>query len=297
MTGKRALVAAAVAVLLAAPGCVSCGHHVCKPAREAGPDCPIPLRDRQQVYVVLVNGLTPGGPSGLEGLRDRLADQGFTKVYCGQLCHAVWLGQEMRRVHKEEPAARFIVVGYDLGGAAALRLAADARTDGLPVEALVLLDPMGKPKDAGCAVRTVLVCSGSGTSPFPHSESLSVPDAGHFSLPTHPQTVAVVCDLLGEVASRVEHPAVYDPDGTVYYEHAPPARPVPGPPPGGDEDWLFLHDQPGPHNTPLLPPDAGIPLTSGIVNPGAKSEATVSPNTGPVAKKAPSALDSLRGIR
>ena len=258
MTGKRTLAVVGVAILLAGSGCASCNYRAFQPARDAGPDCQVPLQDRREVYVFLVNGLTPSGSSGRDGLQEKLALQGFTKVYHGQLYHAGWMGTEMRRIHREEPAARFVIVGYDLGGAGASRLAADGIADELPVDALILLDPMGKPGTVGCSVRTLLVCSGSGAAPVPHTESLSVPDAGHFTLPTHPQTVAVVCELLTQVARKVEHPPVTDGNSGWRYEHAPPPRPIAAPGVNADPEWSFLHDRGGTQNTPLTPIDATV---------------------------------------
>ena len=259
MTGKQWLVAAGLGILLTAGGCGTCGHHVCKIAREAGPNCAVPLCDRQHVYVFMINGLTPYGSSGLEGLRDKLAESGFTKVYCGQLSHTVWFGTEMRRLHAEEPEARFVLVGHDVGGTAAARLAADAVEDGLPVDALVMLDPMGsKPPAVGCSVRTLLICSGTANSPLPHTERIAVPDAGHFTLPAHPQTVAAVCGVLGEVARKVEHPEVLDINPLPTYPHAPPVRAMTSP--ASDREWGFLLDQVGTHNVPLTPVDAAVKL-------------------------------------
>jgi hypothetical protein len=268
MTGKRWLVAAGVAVLLAGSGsgCATCCHQACKPVLNAGPTCELPIGERQKVYAVLVNGLTPDCGTGLGGLRDKLAEHGFAKVYYGQLCHALWMAQEMRRVHKEEPDARFVVVGYDLGGPVAARIARDAVDDGLTVDALILLDPTGKQETIGCRLRTILVCSGGGVTTLPHTETFSVPDAGHFSLPTNPATVGLMCDLMSESAGLLPT-LLPTPTAEWSYEFAPPARSTPMPGPDDNPDWHFLLDVPGPKTPPLSPPDA--PPTTG--GPGKSS--------------------------
>jgi hypothetical protein len=256
MTGKRWLVAAGVALLLAGSGsgCATCCHQACKPVLAAGPTCELPIGNRQRAYAVLVNGVTPGCGAGLDGLRDKLAEQGFSKVYYGQLCHALWMAQEMRRVQKEDPDARFVVVGYDLGGPVAARIARDAIDDGLAVDTLVLLDPVGKQDTIGGQVRTILVCSGAGSALVPHTETFAVSDAGHFTLPTNPATVGLMCELMTESAGRVPIPL---PTATVEwsYEFAPPARGTPMPGPDDDPAWQFLLDPPGPKTPPLLPFD------------------------------------------
>ena len=251
MCGKQWWVAAAVAISAMNGGCVSCDHAAHKSALDAGPVCDLPTCERQKVYVFMLNGLTPSGSCGLDGLRGQLAEQGFAKIGCGQVFHAAWVADEMKRVRGENPDARFVLLGYDLGGAAAVRLAAESVKAGLPVDAVVLLDPMGTAGLTPCGVRTLLVTSGAGRSPVPHTESVIVPDVGHFRLPTHPKTVAVVCSLLREVAAQQWHPEV-ETVPAWSYEHAPPPRPTPLP---GNPEWNLLTDRPGGVTMPI---DAGV---------------------------------------
>jgi hypothetical protein len=224
------------AVLAAGGGCACCHHRACKPALDAGPECEVPLYERQQVYVVLVNGLTP---CGLDGLRDRLNEQGWTKVYTGGLAHAVWLGREMRRVSREEPAARFVVVGTDVGAPIAAKLAADAVADQVPVEAVVLIDPVTATTVPG--VRTLLVNGSAGAAQVPHTESLSLTEANRTALPGHTQTVAVVCGLLADVAGRVPPPPPTT-ETDWLFEDAPPVRSEFPAAPTDDPAWNFLLD-------------------------------------------------------
>ena len=269
MTGKKWLAAVGVGVLLAGSGCVTCCHKAAKTTLEVGPACDVPLCDRQHVYVVMVNGATPAMPCGLEGLRDKLAEAGFAKVYCGQLYHALWFEWEMARVHECDPAARFVLVGYDFGGPVAAGMARAALAKGIPVDAVFLLDPVGKVQMGGCATRTILVRSGACPEASPHTESVAAAGANHFTLPTHPQTVASVCGVLKEVAVRVEHAEGYT---TEYgYDHAAPPRAVS--PPAGEvaPEWLFLYEKPGTHGVPLAPTTPGgwpVPIAPSMVPRG-----------------------------
>jgi hypothetical protein len=250
MTGKRWLAAVGLGLVLAGSGCVSCGHQVCKPAYDAGPNCEVPLCDRRHVYTVLVNGITPGGPSGLDGLREKLAGHGYDKVYYGELCHVWWLWEEMKQVHKDDPTARFVLVGFDFGSSSAVGLARDAVKKGIPVDTVVLLDPPGHPDVGTCSVRTVVIRCTAGVL-APNADGIAIPDATHLNLPTRPQTIDILCGLLKETAMRVEHPPYYE-GLEATYDGAPPPRPtVPGNGAGGD--WSFLYDQPGTHTNPLSP--------------------------------------------
>jgi hypothetical protein len=277
MTGKRWLLLAVVGTLLGGSGCVSCNHQAQKLALDAGPDCPILLADRQRVYLFMVNGTTP---CGLDSLRDVLARQGYPKVASAQFYQVVWLAREMRRIHCEDPAARFVVLGYSMGGPAAARLAVEALAEGLPIDALILLDPVGKPDPGGCPIRTLLVNSGSLATAVPHSEGYIVPDSGHFRLPSHPQTVAIVVQLLSEVAALVGQGEVIAPVVEWLYEDAPPLRAFPVADPNTPPEWNFLLDLPGNHTERLLPVDAPPvlpPSGSQSLAPGLQAKHSVRP--------------------
>lgn len=260
MTGKTWLVAVAVCLLFTGSGCVSCCHQAAKVALEKGPTCEVPKRDRDKVYAVLVNGLTPNGSAGLEGLRDRLAEHGFTKVYYGQLYHAWWMAMEMRTIHKDDPTARFVLVGYDFGCSLATWIANDAVEDGLNVDAVFLLDPVGKQDMASCKVRTVLVRGCSATGVAPHTESVVIPGANHFTLPADPQTVSLVYGVLKNSAYQVQHPPVYEfglPASETLRDWKNQPNPSAIPP-----EWRFLNGQPGSQSGPLTPAPA-LPVPPG----------------------------------
>jgi hypothetical protein len=240
MTGKRWLAAAGLAGLLAQAGCVTCCHTASKAGFEAGPGCEVPLCDRQKVYAVLVSGANPG----MDALRDRLAARGFTKVYSVQVTHLGWVEREMVRVCAEEPGARFVVVGGDLGCLAAKDLAARGQAAGVPVDAVVLLGPVGVRSAA--AARTVVVLPGGVAETLPGAETVFVPSAGQLDLPDHPRALDAVYRQLADAAFRVEHPpavAPADPD----YPHAPPLRFLPG---------VGAPDDLGPTAGPLSPVDS-----------------------------------------
>lgn len=82
---RKSLSSLGIGVVLAAAGCVSCGHDACPRAIEAGPHCEAPSCDRRHVYAVLINGLTPS--SCLEELRLSLAERGYEKSFRGSDPH------------------------------------------------------------------------------------------------------------------------------------------------------------------------------------------------------------------
>lgn len=259
MAGNKWLAIAVLAGVLSGTGCICCDHRASKLAVNAGPDCAYPLADRQHVYLFMVNGITPGSTTGLNGLRDELARQGFMKVAMGQTIHALWMRKEMVRIHAEDPAARFVVLGFDIGCTVATRLAAQAQIDGLPVDSVILLDPPGNAERADSAVPSLVIRSGSGLDPAVILDGAVIPDARHSDLPSHPVTVSSVVRLLGEVTVKVEHGTVYVPVSTSDYEHAPPAKIIATPGPDASAEWNFLLDVPGSHGDRLAPVNA--PMT------------------------------------
>lgn len=239
MIHKQALAFLGLGLCLAGAGCVSCGHEACRKVIEAGPNCPEPMSDRRHVYAVLVNGLTPSG--SLEELRLKLAEGGFEKVYRGELCHSWWMWREMKRVHRCDPAARFVLVGYGLGSTVAAGLAEDAAREGLPVDTVVFIDPAGLKDPRACAERTVIIRAVEGVEGM-ESGSINIRGCGHFALPTHTQTIETIAAVLGDAATRVLH----SPEGEDSYflpEWAPPPRDY-RLPPGISEEWNFLYDRP-----------------------------------------------------
>jgi hypothetical protein len=243
MRGQRWVLGAVLATLVANAGCVACCHKTYETAWRGGAECDIPVPCRGQVYVFMIHGVTPSTECGLEALRLKLGEAGFCKVGVGELVHCGWVQGEIKRIRKCEPEARFVLVGYDLGGPAAVSVAHDLSLSGVPVEAVVLIAPMGKTVTETCEVRTLLIAGGGSACRTPHTEAIVVPDANHWTLPAHPVTVAVVTGLLREIAVANCH-LTSEPILEWSYPHAPPMRPevvaAPGP-------WNFLADH---HTTP-----------------------------------------------
>ena len=220
MNGKNLAAVFGLGLLLASTGCVSCGYDACKPVLDAGPFSEAPIADRRHVYVFLVNGLMPDGSTGLEGLRLKLAERGYEKVYRGELCHAGWMGRELKRVRECDPEARFIVVGYGLGCGSAIGLANDSAGLNIPIDTVVLLDPPEKQATCQRAGQTLVVRSGVAAPEPGEPQGVCILTASHYSLPTHARTVDAIVALLSETSMRVEHPPILE-EAAFEFEDAP----------------------------------------------------------------------------
>lgn len=229
MRGQRWVIVAVLAIAISQTGCITCCHKGYEKALKNGPECELPTACRNQVYVFLLNGVTPPTHSDLNALRLKLAENGFAKVGYADLAGGLCVEYEMKSIRACEPDAKFVLVGYDVGAASAVCIARDLSSKGKPVEALVLLDPVGCKDAAG--VPTLLITTGKGACATPHRERVIVPDAKHFDLPAHPTTVAAIVDLLRGVAAG-GHETIGEPVSEIY---APAAR-------GLKEEWNFLAD-------------------------------------------------------
>jgi hypothetical protein len=222
MVARYWAVLALAAVAALQTGCVSQCHKTHAAARERGPDCDLPAPCRNAVHVFLIDGLTPCGSCGLDKLRTELAANGFAKVGIGTAASGFCVQQEIEEIRGCDPEAKFVLVGFDVGGGAAAHTARSLAKKGIAVEALVLLDPVACGNEV--PARTLLVSSGTRAATVPHSSRVAVTTA-HTKLPAHPTTVGVVTELLREVAVNG------------YVEDAA----LPGREPRGD-GWDFLTD-------------------------------------------------------
>jgi hypothetical protein len=125
MRGKRWVVVAILAIASANTGCVTCCHKGYEKTLEHGPECELPGPCRNQVYVFLINGLTPPTHNGLNALRMKLSENGFAKVGIADLAGGLCVEHEIKKIRACEPDAKFVLVGYDVGASVAVCIARD----------------------------------------------------------------------------------------------------------------------------------------------------------------------------
>jgi hypothetical protein len=242
---------------------VSCADKCYRKGIENAPECDLTLAYRKHLYVFMIHGVTPSTGCGLYELQYKLSESGFAKVALGEFASAPLLYFEIKDVLKRDPDAKFVLLGYDFGAAAVVVLARELSAKGVPIEALVLLDPIacGEPN-----VRTLVITSGTTTSKVAGTERVSVPEAGHFKLPTHPGTAEAILELLKDVAVRTYQ----DPGDGVpawSYKHAPPMHTAPG---GSiDPEWNFLADTT--EVPPAINPRSGTAVAQPVGIPAAPS--------------------------
>src|SRR5262249_7159438 len=142
----------ALALFIAAlPGCGTtdkCPPSFCDPK----PGCTeIPACSRNRVYVFLLDAVDPLSCMG--ELREALIAEGFIKVYCGPRPWGWHYAHEIRRLHREDEDAHFVIVAQGSANATARWIAKKAD---VPIDLIVFLDETGE--GPACAQRVVFVC-------------------------------------------------------------------------------------------------------------------------------------------
>ena len=196
---------------LTAAGCLSYLHPVVPlPAEQVDPCRALPKPCKEHVYIFLLSGLDAFNCGNLSGVCDYLNCLGFLNTYHGQLYHAPCFDSEIRRLHKKDADARFVLIGYGMGCPMVRAMARAVHSDGVKIDLLVLLDgdahtlELGEPPpNTGHVLNLQAVwLTGKGHA-LEGAENCDLPDAGHFGLPTHPQTLQLLAQELGALAATV----------------------------------------------------------------------------------------------
>jgi hypothetical protein len=204
------------------------------------------------VYIFLVHGLDPLDFANLSGVRDHIVDLGFHKTYYGQFYHAGFFAKEIRRIHQEDPDARFVVIGFSLGASQARNICQRVKEDGIPIALLVYLDGntlentrADRPENAKQIVNILASGYVWNGAQLDGAINLNETDVYHFDAPTHKRTTHLLDDQLLTIAASVPRvePANPAPMPESDTEPTPPRSPKQVPLVLRDE-WNFL--RPGP---------------------------------------------------
>jgi hypothetical protein len=208
---RMGVVALAALCLASGQGCLCFVHSLDLPPKEQavlGESIPAP--SRSHVHVFLLQGLDPLDLANMNGLTEYIHQLGYTKTHYGQFFHEWSFKKKMCNIHKEDPQARFVVIGFSLGSYMACELVNAAKKDDLPVDALIYLGgfildntPKTQPDNAGYIANILssgLLIKGP---QMDRAENLRYTNVWHFGLPTHPQTRELLARQLAVVAARV----------------------------------------------------------------------------------------------
>ena len=243
----RSLVLAAVAAIAASGGCTPFRYSVAAPTREqlAQSAC-LPQAARNHVHIFFIHGMDPCDWANLSGVCDFLHSLGYLKTHYGQLYHVWQFENEVRRIHQEDPCARFVLIGFSFGANMVRNVGQVANAEHIPIDLLVYLGgntlencPQDKPENAVHIVNILATgCIWNGDY-LDGADNLNYGDVWHFGSPSHPKTLDVLVEELAKVAARVpvvirEAPAWH------WGEDAPTPRPITPSTAGPRDEWDFL---------------------------------------------------------
>lgn len=210
---RLGVVSLAVLGLATGQGCLCCMHPLDVPPKEQialGENIPSPCRNH--VHIFLIHGLDPLDAANLSGLTEYIQQEGYIKTHFGQCYHLWEFKKEMRRLHKEEPKTRFVVIGFSLGSLMAQELANAVKKDGIVIDLLVYVggfilsnSPRSQPENVAHIVNILSSGDGMIGPRMDRADNVRYGDVWHFGLPTHPRTREMLTRELAVVAARVPY--------------------------------------------------------------------------------------------
>jgi hypothetical protein len=247
LLGSIILAASATAV----GGCLKPYYPVPPPAHELMQPCQaLPDGCRNQVYIFLINGLDPVNLANMTGVRDHLQKLGFHKTYYGQLYHASYFEKEIRRIHHEDPEARFVLLGFSFGANLARNISHHVKNDGIDIDLLVYCGgntfdniPGDRPENAHRIVNILASgCIWNGAW-LDGAENVHAVDVFHFGTPSHPRTLEILDRELAVVATAV--PILHGVETIPGPDPEEMPAPRPAKPQGAArrDEWDFLQPQ------------------------------------------------------
>jgi hypothetical protein len=240
-------------------GCLSFCHPVSPAAHESAASCAaVPQCARDHVHIFLVHGLDPLDIANLEGVRDYVGSLGFIKTYYGQCYHSLYYRYKIRKIHKDDPEARFVLVGFSYGACMVRDVANSVKEDGIPIDLVIYLGgcvlkntPETRPQNALHVVNILALGAVFNGCTLENADNVNYNDVFHFGSPSHPHTLDMLARELAVVAGRVPVPA---PPEEPPLEESPRPRPLQEMPKADEaaarDDWDFLK----PAEVPQLPP-------------------------------------------
>jgi hypothetical protein len=272
--GRQVTCLVLAALLVSSSGCLGFLNPIAPEAIDYAKKCPpLPQECRNRVYIFFVTGMDPLDFANLNGVREFLNDLNYLKTYSGQLYHVGHFSREIRRLHHEDPEARFVLIGFSFGANAVRDIANEVGKDDIPIDLLVYCGGNtleDRPKDRPANALRILNFLATGCiwngADITGALNECYSDVWHFGSVTHLHTLNVLVDELTVVAARV--PMISDLPAEDPGPH--PARPA-LPIDDVRDEWDFLKlpaptAPAGPAARPPEPPPsspAGVPTGFG----------------------------------
>jgi hypothetical protein len=165
---------------------------------------------RDHVYIFFNHGMDPFDFAHLSDVRDYVQSLGYPKTYYGKLCPDLHFDSEICKIHKEDPCARFVLVGFSFGANRARDVAQAVKHDSINIDLLVYLGgntlknvPRDQPENVTRMINILANgCIWNGDT-LERAENVQVQGVWHFGSPSHPYTLDLLAKELATVAATV----------------------------------------------------------------------------------------------
>jgi hypothetical protein len=197
-------------------GCLSFCHPIDPPKPEVKATCnEVPRDCRNHVHIFFIHGLDPFDFANLSGVTDYVHSLGFIKTHYGQLYHVWEFKKEIRKVHEQDPEARFVLVGFSFGANMVRDVANAVKADGITIDLLIYLggntlentEP-NRPEHVARIINILAYGWIWHGATLDRAENVQYDNVWHFGSPTHPHTLKLLGEELALVACNV--PLVYE---------------------------------------------------------------------------------------
>jgi hypothetical protein len=195
----------------------------------------------------MIHGMDPFDWANLSGVRAYLHQMGFNNTYYGQLYHTPFFCKEIRRIHQEDPEARFVLIGFSFGANMVRNVAQDVKEEGIDIALLFYLGGntlentlQDQPENAHRLVNVLAHGYIWNGAQFDNGENINLEDVWHFGSPTHPRTIEVLTQDLIDIAWSVPIIEPVKPDDKSTPDAEPTPRPVMPRAEAEPKGWEFL---------------------------------------------------------
>jgi hypothetical protein len=102
----------------------------------------VPACCREHFHIYMINGLTilPHVFGSMNGLAPYVEELGFCKPKVASHYWRWAFQNDIRRIHQADPAARFVLVGYSIGGSVVYSMAQTLAKDGIFIDLIIYID-------------------------------------------------------------------------------------------------------------------------------------------------------------
>ena len=99
------------------------------------------LIERNRVQIFIINGNDPFPIESLVAVRKKINASGFAKVSTGGLLYVPYFESVIRKLHREEPETKIILLGYGFGVSSADGLAKKLVSQSIPIDTVIAMAP------------------------------------------------------------------------------------------------------------------------------------------------------------